>query len=395
MDFAIKTPPVQRTIPTIETLSSEAQAAIRRIPSHDQAPNVALDVSRPSSIFLDEARYAQEQASIFRALPVPITVSAHVAEPGSVVAMNSYGLPLLVTRDKSGMAHVFLNACGHKSAKLIEDDQVHQTSRMSCPYHAWTYALDGKLIGVARPETFENLCKEERRLAELPSREAGGLIWAGLDRTRDYDFATIDDQLVDDFEGLNIPRLHLYGHKQFEVAANWKLVLEPFLEGYHVQRLHAASVGPLFADVPNVVDVLGTHIRQISGKAGFTQDSLKIPDENIHKTVTHAYQVFPNAVVITSPYYLSIMIIAPRAVGRTTVEYFMLTREQADNPKAEALFSKSYEMVLHVFGNEDFRAATICHEGLASGAFPTTIYSGMEATVPLYYGLLEARLENA
>src|SRR5581483_3158663 len=157
-------------------------------------------------------------------------------------------------------------------------------------------------------------------------------------------------------------------------------------------RLHARSIGALFADVPNVTHMMGPHIRQISGKANFTPQMLDIPGENIHKTVTHAYLVFPNTVVVTSPFYISVMFIMPLAAGRTTVEYFMLTPGPPDNPKAEELYARSYELIQKVFGTEDFRAAEICHAGLASGALDEVVYSGLESAIVSYYEALEARL---
>jgi phenylpropionate dioxygenase-like ring-hydroxylating dioxygenase large terminal subunit len=260
---------------------------------------------------------------------------------------------------------------------------------MTCPYHAWSFGLDGKLLAVARAETFENLDKSSRNLAELPAREHGGIIWAMLDRHAQPDFSPLVPELAQDLDALDLPRLHVYGRKRFDIAANWKLVLEPFLEGYHVQRLHAQTVGPMFADTPNVVDLLGPTIRQLSGKANFLPEDLAVEGENIHKTVTTVYNVFPNCVIITSPWYISVMLLHPRGADRTVVEYHMLTRAKPDNPKAEELYARSYEMILNVFGNEDFRAAEISHAGLATGALDTCVYSGLEASIATYYGVLE------
>jgi len=213
-----------------------------------------------------------------------------------------------------------------------------------------------------------------------------------LDRHAEPDFSPLVPELAADLDALELSTAHVYGRKSFDVAANWKLVLEPFLEGYHVQRLHASTVGPLYADVPNVVDKLGPTLRQISGKVNFTPEDLATPGENIHKTVTTVYNMFPNCVVITSPWYISVMVLNPRGPDRTVVDYHNLTRVAPDNPKAEELYKRSYEMVLDVFGNEDYHAAKISHAGLASGALDTVVYSGLEATIPMYYEILEGFL---
>lgn len=392
MNLAAPVRSKERNVPTLESLSASQIAAIRSIPSHDESPVRAIDASRPASIFTDPARFALEQEKVFLALPVPITMSAVIPNPGDLVATDAYGRNIIVARGKDGVARAFLNACSHKGSKLVEDCEPKSASRLVCPYHAWTFGLDGKVLGVPRAETFANLCKEDRPLAQLGCVEKGGVVWVGLDRKRSYDFGMLDDQLEADFEALNLPRMHLHGRKLFDLKANWKLVLEPFLEGYHVQRLHAQSVGPLFADVPSTVTLLGRNIRQISGKQQFTPDALDIPGENIHKSVTHAYQCFPNLVVVTSPYYISIMILAPRAVDRTIVDYMMLTRQAPDNPKAEELFARSYDMILKVFGGEDFRAAQISQEGLSSGALENVLYCGLEEMIPTFYGILEKQM---
>ncbi|WP_109807552.1 aromatic ring-hydroxylating oxygenase subunit alpha [Sphingosinithalassobacter portus] len=395
MNVATAARPREKNVPLLASLSTSQQEAIARIPPHAEADASApaIDERRPSNIFIDQARFDLEWEHVFRALPIPVTLSALVAEPGSLIAVESYGVPIIVTRARDGEVRAFLNACTHKGSKLVEDCEPHAASRVTCPYHAWTYGLDGKLIGVPRAETIANFDKGDRPLAQLPCREAGGIVYVGLDRKRDYDFSMVEGQLAEDFEALNIPRAHVYGRKMFDLKANWKLVLEPFLEGYHVQRLHAASVGPMFADSPTITDRLGPHFRQTSGKINFDPAKLD-PNENIHKAVTFAYELMPNAVVITSPYYISVMILAPRGPDRTMVDYMMLTREAPDNPKAEELFAKSYNMVLGVFGGEDFRAAELSQAGLSTGAMDDVLYVGLEDKIPAFYETLESHFPS-
>lgn len=391
--------PVKRAMPadmprvqTFDMLSAGQRSAMKRIARHDAAIVPQIEFSTPAEIFTSADRFELEQEHLFRARAIPLAISTLVAEPGTAMGHDALGIPLIISRDKQGHVHVFLNACQHKGAKLLETCEPMKAARMTCPYHAWTFGLDGKLLAVARPETFMNLDKSSRNLAELPAREHGGIIWVMLNREEQPDFSPLVSELADDLEALDLPRLHVYGRKRFDIAANWKLVLEPFLEGYHVQRLHAQTVGPMFADVPNVVDLLGPTIRQLSGKANFTPDDLELPGENIHKTVTTVYNMFPNCVIITSPWYVSVMLLHPRAPNHTTVEYHMLTRTVPDNPKAEELYARSYDMILNVFGNEDFRAAEISHAGLATGALKTCVYSGLEASIATYYGVLDSFL---
>ena len=379
--------------PTLGSLSQSQIDAIREIPAHDEAEIRAIEASRPSSIFVDKERYDQEIENVFRRRPVPVTLTAMMPEPASVMAHDGYGLPILLMRDKNGQMRAFLNACQHKGAKLVEGGcDPQKTGKVVCPYHAWAFGLDGSLIGVPREETYENLDKAKRNLVSLPCMEAGGIVWVILDKDAEPDFSGVHPQIVEDLRSMAFDQLHLYGHKTFDLKANWKLVLEPFLEGYHVQRLHANSIGNMFADVPNVTDVFGDHIRQISGKINFKPEDLDKPGENIHKTVTHAYEIFPNGVLVTSPYYISFMIIMPRAAGESVVEYFFLVRGEATTEKVRELYAKSYDLILKVFGTEDFVAAELCQEGLESGALNEVVYCGLEETIPVYYKNLERYL---
>ena len=384
--------PAERRVTRLSDLTDSQQEAIRRIPAEKDAVNVPLAATRPNAIFTGRERFDAEQANIFQKHAVPVALAAVLPEPGSVVAIEAYGKPLLVTRTRSDEIKVFINACQHKGAKLVEDCAVHKQGRMVCPYHAWTYGLDGKLIGVARSDMFEGVMKDQRGLKELPSVVWGGVIYAQLNGGP-LDVSQLHDQIDADFTALGIPGGYVYGRKTFDLAANWKVVLEPFLEGYHVQRLHAASIGALFVDAPSVSDTFGVNIRQVSGRIGYEPAMLdEDADMNVHKLVTHAYTAFPNVVVVTSQYYTSVMILMPYGVDRTIVHYYMVTPGPATTPKAEEVFERSYDLIIKVFAGEDFRAAQISQEGLNAGVPESTVYCGLEENVIRYYEALETLL---
>ncbi|ALG60475.1 MULTISPECIES: aromatic ring-hydroxylating oxygenase subunit alpha [Citromicrobium] len=383
----------ERKITRLSDLTESQQADIRRIPAEKDAYTDPMAASRPNEIFTGQARFDAEQAKIFKRFPVPITMAALLPENGSVVAIEAYGKPLLVSRTRAGDIKVLINACQHKGSKLVEDCEVHKQGRLTCPYHAWTYGIDGKLIGVARSDMFDNLDKSQRSLVELPSKVWGGVVYAQLDGS-EPDWSNLSDQVAEDLDALGIGTGHVYGRQTFDLKANWKVVLEPFLEGYHVQRLHAASIGDQFADAPTIVTTFGPNIRQVSGRIGYEPAMLDADaNANVHKLVTHAYTAFPNVVVVTSQYYTSVMLLMPYAPDRTIVHYYMITPEAASTPKAEDVFSRSYEMIIGVFGGEDFRAAEISQAGLSAGVPETTVYCGLEENIVRYYDELEKLLD--
>ena len=373
-------------VPKVANELTDSQwAAIRGLKPSSETPVPTLVTQRPASIYTSEERFKLEQEKLFGRIALPITVSAQLPEANMVTATDGYGLPLLVTRDRDGKAHVFLNACRHRGSKLRENCDVIKGGRISCPYHAWSYALDGKLVGIARHDTFPSLDKKNLGLVELPSHEAGGFIWAGLKPNEEAPLVKGAQELAADLEALGLHKMHLYAHRSYDLPANWKLVYEPFLEGYHVQRLHANSIAKLFRDDPTIITMLGRHIRQTSGKVNFDPAVLEQGIDQLHRHITHAYQIFPNAIFITSPYYMSVMILMPRAHNRTIVEYYMLVKSAPDNPKAEEVYSRSWKLANEVFGGEDFRAATLQQEALAPGLIDEVYYGGLEEAIDPFH----------
>ena len=213
-----------RKITRLQDLTPSQIEAIRKIPAEKDAVLVPFSGSRPNAAFTGRERFDAEQNKIFQRYPVPVTLSA-LLEPGSVVACDGYGIPLLVSRTRDGTVRAFINACQHKGSKIVEDCEVRKQGRLTCPYHAWTYGIDGKLIGVARSEAFDGIDKNARGLAELEAREWGGIIYVQLNRDIAADWSNLSDQVAADFEALGIPQASVYGRKTFDLKANWKVIL--------------------------------------------------------------------------------------------------------------------------------------------------------------------------
>ena len=345
-----------------------------------------------ASVYTDPDRFEAEKVALFDKLPLLLAPSALLPRNNLAVAHDGYGVPLILSRDMAGEAHVMANVCRHRGTRLLDgdgDDAV-PAARIVCPYHAWTYRSDGSLLGLPRADCFPGFDKESHGLMRFRDFECGGMIWYSRDTKED--FAEIE-MLCQDFDAFGVAKHHLYKRKTHEVASNWKLVIDAFLESYHVQRLHASTIANFFADGITAADRIGHHQRAAVGRADYLADVDREDWTALRRVVTYTYQIFPNSVVIVSPDYINIMTVMPQTVGTCLVEDFMLIPEAPQTNEAEAHWKKSWDLLDGVtFAGEDFKAAELCQRGLDSGLLNEVQLGTLEHGIADFHAKVEGML---
>lgn len=374
-------------------LTDTQRALLDRLAARVRAGTMEMDDRQhavPVAAYLDPDRFAREQALI-RANPVAVAPSALLAKKGTVLAHDHLGVPLLLTRDRAGAAHVFLNVCRHRGTRLVSEDGPCRKGSLVCPYHQWTYGLDGALTNIPLAEAFPDVDPARHGLVPLPVEERHGTLWAVADPAGSLDLAGHLGPTDDELAAFGLDRLTYYGQHESQVAANWKLVFDAFFEAYHVHRLHKTSLAGFFTDSQAIIDRAGRHIRSVIARRDY-DGSLPAPDR-LRDLVTFVFYLFPNTLIVVSPDYVNLLAMYPQTVDRTLVVNTLYIDAPPQSPAEEAHWAKSFDLICRVvFEGEDYRMAELGQVGLRSGANPAMTLGRFEYGVRLFHDVLDEEL---
>jgi choline monooxygenase len=191
----------------------------------------------PFSWYSDPAVYALEQERIFRRTWQYVGWAGLVADPRSFAAVRAGEVPVLLVRDSDGVLRAFLNVCRHRGSILVESEGRRET--IQCPYHAWTYELDGSLRRAPRAEREDAFDSSALGLVPLSVETWGPLVFVNPDAEATPLAETLGElpELVAS-AGIDLDALVHRLQVEYTVEANWKIAAENFLECYHCQVAH-------------------------------------------------------------------------------------------------------------------------------------------------------------
>lgn len=294
-------------------------------PAQELQQNVAAPFDRaramPKSVYTDPGFLELEQRHVFARDWVCAGRAETLPNPGDYLTLTVAGEPLIVLRDHDGAVRALSNVCRHRMSTLLSG---RGTARViTCPYHAWSYNLDGSLRGAPAMEQNGSFCKSDTRLPALRC-----VVWQGwIMVTLNPDAPAPEDAL----SGLRdlIPYLDMATYtetfrEEFEWATNWKVLAENFMESYHLPMCHAGTIGgasrledmvcPVGTDAFNYHSILKDD--RVPLALAHPSNTRLVGEE---RAKTWLIAIYPALLITLTPGYFWYLSLTPVAPGRVHV----------------------------------------------------------------------------
>lgn len=367
-------------------LADEA-SIVDRILGHVDAKSTDLSDGvwhEPVAHYLSQDRFAAEIEQVFRRTLTPFCPSAALAETGAYVARDAALTPIVAIRGADGVARAFRNACRHRGVQLVDGTGCKKA--LTCRYHGWTYGLDVRLRGIPDDYGFPGLDKTTHGLVPVTCIKGGGLVFVSQD---DADATS---------EASEMPALFgddwkLYSTATQEVEANWKIVAEGFLEGYHIRSTHQDTFYPLQYDNLNMIESFGRNSR-ISFPYRRIEKLRNVPrdERRTGGMLTHVYHLFPNVMLSTFPTNRLMTVLEPLAVDRTRLVTYTLSNQiAAEDGRAAVAQGRDF---VTAGAAEDREMACAAQRGLATRANQHFTFGLFEGAIRHFHQNLAALIEH-
>jgi phenylpropionate dioxygenase-like ring-hydroxylating dioxygenase large terminal subunit len=350
--------------------------------------------------YYDPEHAELERESVFRTRPIVVAHSSELPEPGDYVTNDIVGAPVLVVRQSDRSLKAFSNVCRHRGAKVaLEEKGCAARGAFKCPYHAWTYNLDGSLKGIPFEEGFDNLDRATLGLVELPVDERHGLIWAVATPGPPLDIKEMLGEEMDlDLASFELDQFTLVRQATYEESMNWKVVADGFLDPYHLQFVHPKTVGPFFNTNVYTLDVLGPDVARLVVSRKSIHD-IRDQDPATVDLLPHVicnYILLPNTFVAVEPRHFEVWTISPHPSDpqRCKVTLRFLLRNPPSTEKEESYLEKNWKLLVHTVVDEDWGVGRALQAGLPHGQVKETISGRNEAPIQFLHGNLAALLSG-
>ncbi|MFL6515593.1 MAG: aromatic ring-hydroxylating oxygenase subunit alpha [Chthoniobacterales bacterium] len=351
----------------------------------------------PQAYFVSRDLFAAEQEKIFANHWVVAGHQSALGGSGDFLVVNIGRESVIVMRDQKSQVRAFYNVCRHRGTRMIETECGHARA-IQCPYHAWTYALDGKLTGAPHMDEVPRFDKADYSLRLVPTAMWEGFIFVNpANRTEargQNDAATgrSGDSAAEWFAPLagkfthwNLPNLRAFKRIDYNVRANWKLIFENYSECYHCPGVHPTlskltpydsaendlAEGPFLGGFMPIKK--GASLT-ISGDA-CAMPVGQIPGDGHHRV--YYYSIFPNMLLSMHPDYVMVHQLWPQAPDRTLIHCHWFFHPDA--AKREDFQPNDAIQFWDMTNKQDWHVCELSQQGIESRAYAPGPYSSRES----------------
>ena len=378
-----------------ETLVNLAKDNIK----HANAKSVALATSTmkiPASDYTDNKRWVIEKKKIFHRLPLLVAMSCELPEEGSYLSLEAAGIPMIITRDKNFELHAMLNSCSHRGAQIL-DLGCGKIKRLTCPFHAWGYGLDGSLNNVFASDVFGEIDKSQYGLVRLPAYENAGLIWVNPDPNSDLNISDYLCGYDDLLQHFNFRNWKIFGRRSI-AGPNWKIAYDGYLDLYHLPILHRKTFG---SDMPykSLAYSWGPHTRVTSPDPDLAKESLDVPPEDfdIVNLTSGVWTIFPHVSIASFDAGCRGVLISQLFPGSsvsesTTIQTYMISRDLEESEVVEA--QTMFDLLETVVSEEDYKTGLKQQAALETGLRNEVIFGRNEEGCQTFHRWVDKILET-
>ena len=334
--------------------------------------------------YVGQGVYDEEREKIWWGDWVTIGRSEEVANPGDFVVKDLAGESIFLTRNADGVLNGFYNVCSHRGTKFLDDGASGNVRKaFRCPYHAWTYDLNGRLIGTPNVSESEFFDRDAYPLHGFAVDEYAGFVFVNLAESPRplMDALTDGAESITSFERFKMDELRVGIRIVYEVEANWKIVVENYNECLHCPQVHPelVQVVPLF----RFGEVWDEETRDdgnwmVEGATSFTADGKselpKLPDllPEDYRMYYGSYE-FPNLLLNLHPDCVMYYIGLPKGPTHTQVisEYLFRPEVIAD---PNAFKPQPVVEFWDLISKQDWDVCARAQTGVGSRAFTAGVY---------------------
>ncbi len=302
----------------------------------------------PPSVYTSEEFLQREVSEIFAKEWICLGRASKLANPGDYLTYELAGQPIFVMRDRDGQLRAMSNVCLHRMSTLLEGTGNKRT--IVCPYHAWTYSLDGTLRGAPAMTLNEGFCKDSYRLPQIRCEEWLGWIMVTLNERIPPACERLADvhRLIEDYDMKDYVEAF---HETHIWDTNWKILAENFMESYHLPVCHAGTIGGL-SKLEEMICPPGH--ATFNYHTILKDDGLPIahahPDNTRMKgdrrRTTFLLSIYPSLLITLTPGYFWYLSLHPRGVRQVHITFGGgLSPDFANTTEAETHFAQVKELL--------------------------------------------------